>query len=73
MWRRCVERSSLSNLTSLSQRKAYPVGGVSGCGYKHSSLNFVLCTLDLAQHFLMKANITAIRRVKKSDNNRIAR
>ena len=29
--------------------------------------------VDLAQHFLVKANITAIRRVRKSDNNRIAR
>jgi T-complex protein 1 subunit gamma len=28
---------------------------------------------DLAQHFLMKANITALRRVRKTDNNRIAR
>jgi len=28
---------------------------------------------DLAQHFLVKAGITAIRRVRKSDNNRIAR
>ncbi|PWN40413.1 putative CCT3-chaperonin of the TCP1 ring complex [Ceraceosorus guamensis] len=28
---------------------------------------------DLAQHFLLKENITAIRRVRKSDNNRIAR
>lgn len=28
---------------------------------------------DLAQHFLVQANITAIRRVRKSDNNRIAR
>eukprot|EP00729_Bicosta_minor_P013791 gene13791-1984_t len=28
---------------------------------------------DLAQHFLSKAGITAIRRVRKSDNNRIAR
>lgn len=28
---------------------------------------------DLAQHFLLKHNITAIRRVRKSDNNRIAR
>ena len=28
---------------------------------------------DLAQHYLMKANITTIRRVRKSDNNRIAR
>jgi len=27
----------------------------------------------LAQHYLLKANITAIRRVRKSDNNRIAR
>lgn len=32
-----------------------------------------LSTLDLAQHYLLKANITAIRRVRKSDNNRIAR
>lgn len=28
---------------------------------------------DLAQHFLMKHNITAIRRLRKTDNNRIAR
>ena len=29
--------------------------------------------IDLAQHFLVKANITALRRVRKTDNNRIAR
>ncbi|PKI84855.1 T-complex protein 1 subunit gamma [Malassezia vespertilionis] len=28
---------------------------------------------DLAQHYLMKANVSCIRRVRKSDNNRIAR
>ncbi|KAH8111983.1 T-complex protein 1 [Phellopilus nigrolimitatus] len=28
---------------------------------------------DLAQHYLLKADITALRRVRKSDNNRIAR
>lgn len=28
---------------------------------------------DLAQHFLLKGGVTALRRVKKSDNNRIAR
>jgi len=28
---------------------------------------------DLAQHFLMKENISVIRRVRKTDNNRIAR
>lgn len=28
---------------------------------------------DLAQHYLLKAGITAIRRVRKTDNNRIAR
>eukprot|EP00050_Salpingoeca_kvevrii_P001392 m.168989 g.168989 ORF g.168989 m.168989 type:complete len:548 (+) comp10361_c0_seq5:63-1706(+) len=28
---------------------------------------------DLAQHFLVKNNITALRRTRKSDNNRIAR
>jgi T-complex protein 1 subunit gamma len=28
---------------------------------------------DLAQHYLVKANVTAIRRVRKMDNNRIAR
>ncbi|SPO30469.1 probable CCT3 - chaperonin of the TCP1 ring complex [Ustilago trichophora] len=28
---------------------------------------------DLAQHYLLKANITCIRRVRKTDNNRIAR
>jgi T-complex protein 1 subunit gamma len=29
--------------------------------------------LDLAQHFLVKHNITALRRLRKTDNNRIAR
>lgn len=29
--------------------------------------------LDIAQHFLLKANVTVLRRVRKSDNNRIAR
>ena len=29
--------------------------------------------VDLAQHYFVKANITAIRRVRKMDNNRIAR
>lgn len=28
---------------------------------------------DLAQHYLVKAGIACIRRVKKTDNNRIAR
>lgn len=28
---------------------------------------------DLAQHFLVKAGITALRRLKKTDNNRLAR
>merc|ERR550514_2365339 len=28
---------------------------------------------DLAQHFLLKANISAIRRIRKTDNNRVAR
>ena len=28
---------------------------------------------DLAQHYLVKANITALRRVRKSDNNRLAK
>lgn len=28
---------------------------------------------DLAQHFLLKADITVIRRLRKSDNNRVAR
>merc|ERR1719476_244141 len=28
---------------------------------------------DLAQHWLLKANISVIRRVRKTDNNRIAR
>ena len=28
---------------------------------------------DLAQHFLVKKNVTALRRVRKTDNNRVAR
>ena len=33
----------------------------------------MLMWIDLAQHYLMKGNITALRRVRKTDNNRIAR
>jgi T-complex protein 1 subunit gamma len=33
----------------------------------------MMIMLDLAQHYLMKAKISAIRRVRKTDNNRIAR
>lgn len=33
----------------------------------------VLTVVDLAQHYLVKNNITALRRVRKTDNNRIAR
>jgi len=32
-----------------------------------------LSLTDLAQHYLLKAGITAFRRLRKSDNNRIAR
>jgi len=28
---------------------------------------------DLAQHFFLKGNVSAIRRIRKTDNNRIAR
>lgn len=47
--------------------------------HTHTVLLFLPCcnglvaVPDLAQHYLMKANITAIRRVRKTDNNRIAR
>ena len=37
------------------------------------SCNYLLLYSDLAQHYLSKSNITAIRRVRKTDNNRIAR
>lgn len=33
----------------------------------------MLIFTDLAQHFLVKNNVTALRRVRKTDNNRIAR
>ena len=34
---------------------------------------FGLLMVDLAQHYFLRANITAIRRVRKTDNMRIAR
>lgn len=42
------------------------------CSFRCGRNSFVAVS-DLAQHYLMKANITAIRRVRKTDNNRIAR
>ncbi len=53
--------------------------GISGENLKYIYFYFknkktkIFLYLDLAQHYLVKANITAIRRLRKSDNNRIAR
>lgn len=58
--------------------------GISGMSHTHTHSCFLSVTTtilmnsfvaisDLAQHYLMKANITAIRRIRKTDNNRIAR
>lgn len=48
--------------------------GVSGEWYYHFLPVSKLSTpSDYAQHFLLKANVSVIRRVRKSDNNRIAR
>jgi T-complex protein 1 subunit gamma len=43
--------------------------GVSG---NQKAANYKLI-VDLAQHYFVKANVTALRRVRKTDNNRIAR
>ena len=61
-----------SSPTSFSPKRAFPVRW-----RLHACLNFALtrCPLraDLAQHYLVKYNITGLRRVRKSDNIRIAR
>jgi chaperonin GroEL (HSP60 family) len=57
-----VIKSSNSNPISSSLRRVSLV----------SRTNIQL-TVDLAQHYFVKANVTAIRRVRKTDNNRIAR
>ena len=36
-------------------------------------LSTSLVEIDYAQYFFAKANVSALRRVRKSDNNRIAR
>lgn len=54
-------RTRCRERAGLTERSAHPIF--------HLGLHFA----DLAQHFLMKQNITAIRRVRKTDNNRIAR
>ena len=41
--------------------------------FAKSILTLFIIIIDLAQHYLLKANISAIRRVRKTDNNRIAR
>ena len=38
-----------------------------------STIQKLIATADYAQYFLAKANVSALRRVRKSDNNRIAR
>lgn len=54
-----------------SPRRVFPVRSPS----LEPRENFVhvLTDTDLAQHFLVKNNVTALRRVRKTDNNRIAR
>lgn len=59
--------------------------GISGMSHTHTHspvflsvsttilMTSFVAVSDLAQHYLMKANITAIRRIRKTDNNRIAR
>lgn len=54
--------------------------GVSGEHFRVRMTDFIMADMlsglpcsDLAQHYLLKANVSAIRRVRKSDNNRIAR
>lgn len=47
--------------------------GVSGMVHSDESYKLSQFFKDLAQHYLLKHNITAIRRVRKTDNNRIAR
>lgn len=61
-------------ITALKPDIVITEKGVSG-NYDSSTFFFAISDEfpDLAQHFLMKANITALRRVRKTDNNRIAR
>lgn len=50
----------------------YPVSFASTTQYA-TSFDSNAKIADLAQHYFVKANITALRRVRKTDNNRIAR
>lgn len=74
-WTRILEieedqiREMCEKIVAFKPDLVFTEKGVSGeenwCGLD----NFV----DLAQHYLLKANISSIRRVRKMDNNRIAR
>jgi T-complex protein 1 subunit gamma len=66
----CAKRSLSSNPISYSLRRGFQV-----CSIHIKFIHDILITfgcVDIAQHFLIKAGITALRRVRKSDNNRIA-
>jgi len=47
--------------------------GLHGLVCSYDARNTNLSPSDLAQHYFMKADVTALRRVRKTDNNRIAR
>lgn len=85
-WRRYLELEEeqiarmCEHIVALKPDLVFTEKGVSGKALTctptrptHDTYVCVFCFIDLAQHFLLKANITSIRRCKKMDTNRIAR
>lgn len=78
-WTRILEieeeqiKEMCEKIISLKPDLVFTEKGISGKILISRYLRVIINNLDLAQHYLLKANITAIRRVKKMDNNRIAR
>jgi len=70
-----VEMTKASDKSGLLQEEINEVALM--CSYIIKWKPDVVCTekgvSDLAQHFLMKHNISILRRLRKTDNNRVAR
>ena len=73
---RCARaiKSSSIHVEPCSSEGTDPIhrNGEKGVSGNQKAANYELI-VDLAQHYFVKANLTAIRRVRKTDNNRIAR
>lgn len=70
-----MEMTKESDMTDALQQEVNEIATMCAAILKHKP-DVVVCekgVSDLAEHFLLKGNVSVLRRVRKTDNNRIAR